>query len=75
MIDARDYKTIEELEEAMQFEHDISELDAINKKLDLLEFQYRRVKSSYEEFLYILNKEKGKLLSSIERYKSTHDIS
>jgi hypothetical protein len=75
MIDARDYKTLDELEEAMQYEHDISELDAIDKTLDTLEFQYYRVKSSYEEFLYFLNKEKGRLLSSIEHYKSTHDIS
>ena len=48
MIDSRDYKTNDDLADAMQFEHDLSELEYLTGKLAELEASFEFYKHQYE---------------------------
>lgn len=48
MIDARDYKTHDELADAMQLERDVSELEYLTKQLAKLELSFEFYKSQHE---------------------------
>ena len=64
MIDTRDYKTHCELVDAMQFEHDIAELDYLSRKLAELEFY----KHQYELSIEKIKSRKLELQSNIDEY-------
>ena len=64
MIDARNYKTHEELAEAMEFERDCAELEYLNAKISELEL----CKRQYENGLRHLNSKKAKVARRIEEY-------
>lgn len=68
MIDARDYETTEELADAMQFEHDISELENLNKKLAELETSFEFYKNQYELATKALRSKKVELRNNIDKY-------
>lgn len=64
MIDTRNYKTHEELVEAMEFERDCSELEYLNAKISELELCIHQ----YENGLRHLNSKKAKVARHIEEY-------
>lgn len=68
MIDARNYKTTEELAEAMQFEHDISEKEWLNKKISELETAIKIIKSRYFDEIRILLSKRANVQRSIDKY-------
>lgn len=68
MIDARDYKTHDELSDAMQFEHDISELEYLNKKLAELELSFEFYKHRYELAIEEIKSKKLKLQNNINEF-------
>ena len=68
MIDARDYKTHEELADAMQFEHDISELDYLSKILAKLELQFKFYKQRYDHTIEEIKSKQLKLQNNIDEY-------
>lgn len=65
MIDARDYKTHDELLSAMQLEHDISELDHLNKILAESELSFEFYKQRYERFIEEIKSKKLELQNKI----------
>ena len=68
MIDARDYETTEELADAMQFEHDISELEHLDKKLAELEVSFEFYKNQYELAMKALKSKQVELRKNIDEY-------
>lgn len=68
MIDARDYKTQDELAKAMQLERDISELDYLNKKLAELELSFDFYKHQYELSVKEIKSIKLELQNNIDDY-------
>lgn len=68
MIDARDYETLDELADAMQYEHDISELDYLNKILDELDISFEFYKHRYECLIKELRSKKFELQKNIDEY-------
>jgi len=68
VIDARDYKTHEELADAMQLEHDISELDYLDKKLAKLEVSFEFYKHQYERAIEEIKSRKLELQNNIDEY-------
>ena len=68
MIDARDYKTNDELADAMQLEHDISELDYLSKKLAKLEVSFEFYKQRYEHLIEEIKSKQLKLQNNISEY-------
>ncbi len=68
MIDARDYKTYDELADAMQFEHDISELDYLNKKLAELELSFEIYKQQHEHVIEHIKSKQLALQNNINEY-------
>ena len=68
MIDARDYKTHDELADAMQFEHDISELDYLSKKLAKLKFSFEFYKHRYELLIEEIKSKQLELRNNINEY-------
>lgn len=68
MIDARDYRTHEELEEAMQYERDISELDYLNRKLAELEVSFEFYKHRYELSIEEIKSRELELRNNISEY-------
>lgn len=68
MIDARDYETHDELADAMQFEHDISELDYLSKKLAKLEVSFEFYKQRYEHLIEEIKSKQLKLQNNINEY-------
>ena len=68
MIDARDYKTHDELADAMQFEYDISELEYLNKILAQLELSFEFYKQRYEHSIEEIKSKQLKLQNNINEY-------
>ena len=68
MIDARDYKMHDELADAMQFEHDISELDYLSKKLAELELSFEFYKHRYELLIEEIKSKQLELRNNINEY-------
>ncbi len=68
MIDARDYKTHDELVDAMKFEHDLSELDYLNRILDELELSFEFYKHRYERLTKEIRSKKLELQNNIDEY-------
>lgn len=68
MIDARDYETYDELADAMQLEHDISELDYLNKKQAELELSFEFYKHQYELSIENIKSRKLELRNNIDEY-------
>lgn len=68
MIDARDYKTYDELADAMQLEHDISELDYLSKKQAELELSFEFYKHQYELSIENIKSRKLELQNNIDEY-------
>lgn len=68
MIDARKYKTTEELAEAMQFEHDISEKEWLDKKISELETAFKIIKGRYFDEIRILLSKRANVRRSIDKY-------
>jgi hypothetical protein len=66
MIDARDYETYDELADAMQLEHDISELDYLNKQQADLELSFEFYKHQYELSIKEIKSRKIELQNSID---------
>ena len=68
MIDTRDYKTCDELADAMQLEHDISELECLNKKLTELQFSFEFFKHQYEISIEAIMYKKLELQNNINKH-------
>lgn len=68
MIDARDYKTHDELADAMQFEHDVSELEYLNKILAELEASFEFYKHRYERSIEEIKSKQLKLQNNISEF-------
>ena len=68
MIDARDYKTYDELADAMQFENDISELDYLSKKLAKLEVSFEFYKQRHEHAIKEIKSKQLKLQNNVNEY-------
>lgn len=68
MIDARNYKTHEELVEAMEFERDCSELEYLNAKISETKSRFEFYKDKYEVILRCLNSKKAKVTKRIDEY-------
>ena len=68
MIDARDYKTHDELADAMQFEHDISELDYLSKKLAQLELSFEFYKQRHEHLIEEIKSKQLELRNNVIEY-------
>lgn len=68
MIDARDYKTHDELADAMQLEHDISELDYLSKKLTKLELSFEFYKQQHEHLIEEIKSKQLELRNNVSEY-------
>ena len=68
MIDARDYHTRDELADAMQFEHDISELDFLSKQLSNLELSFEFYKRQYKLSIEEIKNKQLELKNNIDEY-------
>lgn len=68
MIDARDYKTHDELADAMQNEHDISMLHFLNKKLEILKASFAFNKRKYEHSIEEIKSKQLELQNNINEY-------
>ena len=68
MIDARDYKTHDELADAMQFEHDTSELEYLNKILAELEVSFEFYKQRHEHLIEEIKSKQLELQNNISEY-------
>ena len=68
MIDARDYKTHDELADAMQFENDIAELDYLSKKLAQLELSFEFYKQRHEHLIEEIKSKQLKLQNNVNEY-------
>ena len=68
MLDTRDYKTHDELADAMQFEHDISELDYLSKKLAQLELSFEFYKQRHEHLIEEIKSKQLKLQNNVNEY-------
>jgi len=68
MIDSRDYKTSDELADAMQFEHYISELDFLNKTLTELKRSFGCYKRRLERSVREIKSKTLELQNNIDEY-------
>lgn len=68
MIDARDYETREELEEAMKFESNVEKVKYLTEKIACIEFKMESTISHYEYLLTILNQKKTACEKEIDAY-------
>ena len=68
MIDTRNYKTHEELVEAMEFERDCSELEYLNAKISEMNSRFELYKHQYENVLQRLNSKKARVAKRIDEY-------
>lgn len=68
MIDARDYKTHEEIADAMQLEGCFSELEYLDKKLANLEVSFEFYKSQHERAIAEIKSRKLELENNIHQY-------
>ena len=68
MIDARDYKTHEEIADAMQLEQAMSELEYLTKKLAELKLSFEFYKSQLEHVIVEIESRKIELQNNIDEY-------
>lgn len=68
MIDARDYKTRDELADAMKFERDLSELNYLSKKLAELELSFEFYKHRYKLSIEEIKSKQIELRNNISEY-------